>query len=928
MYQDHIHIVTSGLSPELNAAIQACPALPACEHAFAVVDDIDSSGEVNPLLSQADLVIVACPEHDALSKVHQVLSCIGARAQVIVLVDSANAAGIACLADERIFDIATLPVSPEMLAFRFSRWQHHRKQADDLFEAQQFLDATINSIPCLVWYKTDAGVHEKVNDAFCKTVNKPKEIVEGKRHAFIWDVEQDDPACIESERIVMSNQKTCIAEEQVQTGDGKRLLTTYKSPLYNLDGSVMGTVGVAIDITQEREYENSLIEKNRSLESIFRSMDGGIIAHSLDGKQILSINEAALSILECGSLEELMESGFDMVAPSLFEEDKRVVRARINSLKSPGDSASIDYRIRRDDGSVTHIMGNVKLMEQDGELFYQRFLIDVTEQKLREEEKERHQRDLINALSRDYLLVCSFDMDTGEGETLRITKDGEGAELKEIFPEKVKLESCLRTYIEQRVYEKDREMLVAALSRESISLEMAQNKRFDTTYRTGCDGSLEYHQATVVRVRDWNSDHLVVLGLRNVDSQIREEMQKTTLLEEALMRANKASEAKSAFLTNMSHDIRTPMNAIMGFTTLASNHVTETERVRDYLAKIRTSSAHLLSLINDILDMSRIESGKASLDEKPCNIAEVFDNLAVILQSEVARNGLTLTVDTSHITHPEVYCDSLKINQIMLNLLGNAIKFTDADGFVSVRVDELPDAPVDHARFRVVVTDTGIGMSESFLEHIFDPFERERTSTISGIQGTGLGMAITKNLVDMMNGTIDVRSTLGQGSEFTLVFTLQRTSKESLADAFCPTDTSANAADKMRGARVLLVDDNMLNREIAITILQDAGFVVDYATNGQEAVDMVRNAAPGCYKLVLMDIQMPIMNGYEAARAIRDYEQETQACDAGRMCILAITADAFDTDRNKALACGMDGHVPKPIEIDVLFDALNKLLVG
>lgn len=244
------------------------------------------------------------------------------------------------------------------------------------------------------------------------------------------------------------------------------------------------------------------------------------------------------------------------------------------------------------------------------------------------------------------------------------------------------------------------------------------------------------------------------------------------------MRANKASEAKSAFLTNMSHDIRTPMNAIMGFTTLASNHVTETERVRDYLVKIRTSSAHLLNLINDILDMSRIESGKAFLDEKPCNITEVFDNLAIILQSEVVRKGLTLSVDTSRITHSDVTCDSLKINQIMLNLLGNAIKFTDTGGLISVRVEELPDAPIEHARFKIVVSDTGIGMSESFLEHIFDPFERERTSTVSGIQGTGLGMAITKNLVDMMNGTIDVCSTLGKGTEFTLVFTLRRTNEE------------------------------------------------------------------------------------------------------------------------------------------------------
>lgn len=786
MYQDHIAIVTSGLSPELNEVVNACPVPSACSVNVVAVDaqaacdaQEDIPRRAESLMAHADLVIAACSDGDELATATHVLSQIGEHTQVIFLVSASTVPNVIALQDARIFDVGTLLGDQEELKFRLARWLQVRKQADDLFEAQQFLDATINSIPCLVWYKTADGVHEIVNDAFCETVNKPKDLVQGQRHAYIWDVEQEDPACIESERVVMSTQQTCIAEEEVQTGDGKKLLTTYKSPLYNLDGSVMGTVGVAIDITQERAYKNSLIEKNRSLESIFRSMDGGVIAHTLDGKQVLSVNEAALSILGCGSLEELMESGFDMVAPSLFEEDKEALYECICNLKNPGDSASVEYRLRRDDGSITHVMGNAKLVEQNGEMFYQRFLIDITEHKLREEEKERHHRDLINALSRDYQLVCAFDLDTGQGETLRITNEGEGAMLSELFPEKVNLEDCLQAYINKRVCEKDREMLTCVLSRDSIAKEMESKKRFDTTYRTECDGVLEYRQATFVRVRDWGNDHLVVFGLRNVDNQIREEMQKTTLLEEALMRANKASEAKSAFLTNMSHDIRTPMNAIMGFTTLASNHVTETERVRDYLAKIRTSSAHLLNLINDILDMSRIESGKAFLDEKPCNITEVFDNLAIILQSEVVRKGLTLSVDTSRITHSDVTCDSLKINQIMLNLLGNAIKFTDAGGLISVRVEELPDAPIEHARFKIVVSDTGIGMSESFLEHIFDPFERERTSTVSGIQGTGLGMAITKNLVDMMNGTIDVCSTLGKGTEFTLVFTLRRTNEES-----------------------------------------------------------------------------------------------------------------------------------------------------
>ena len=382
-----------------------------------------------------------------------------------------------------------------------------------------------------------------------------------------------------------------------------------------------------------------------------------------------------------------------------------------------------------------------------------------------------------------------------------------------------------------------------------------------------------------------------------------------------------ANRTKTRFLANMSHDIRTPMNAIVGFTTLAASRIDQPERVQEYLGKIQSSSAHLLSLINDILDMSHIESGKVSLDEQPYNLVDLLEDLYSIIQAETSARQLYFTVDTTGVRHADVRCDKLRINQILLNLLGNALKFTNPGGFVKVKVDELDGAPAGYGRYRFIVSDTGIGMSPEFVEHIFDPFERERTSTISGIQGTGLGMTITKNLVDMMHGSIAVKSVQGKGTAFTIELTLQLAGKRAAA-AHESKAPHANARHHLQKSRILLVDDNDLNREIAITLLEDEGLTVEYAVDGCEAVKKIMNSPAGHYQLVLMDVQMPVMNGYEATKAIRRLSDPTRA----KVPILAMTADAFEEDRQKALRSGMDGHLSKPIEIDRLFEALDELL--
>lgn len=914
MYSDLTQIYLVGFPEGDVFLLGNIDPLPSLTHKIAATDTPDPEE-----IAKADAIFLRASARDAKNFVEKAIYHKAQNAQVVLI--STNGA-FSCLGalKEELFDFWADPLSTDELVFHFKRWQETRKRDVDFWETRQFLDATIDSIPSLVWYKTRDGVHEKVNASFCKTVNKTKEQVQGQRHAYIWDVEEDDPACIESENEVMSSKKTCVSEEVVQTGNSTRLLTTYKSPLYDLDGSVMGTVGVGIDVTQERAYEAELLEKSNSLETIFTALDCGVLSHSLDGTRILGVNKKALDILGFESEDELREKGFDMIAPTVIKEDADRLKDEIRQLTEVGDSVSTEYGVRHEDGELLHILGNIKLIEKDGEKYYHRFLFDITDQKAREAEKDRKSRDLIQALSEDYLVVCAFDLVSGIGEVLRVTN--EDAELERIFDGTLLLTDTVDTYLDARVHDEDHAMMRDTLSAEGITAELQLKKRFDRLYRTQLDGQTRFRQVSIVRSGNWDNAKGVVMGFRNVDQQIRDELEQKTLLEEALGNANRASNAKSAFLLNMSHDIRTPMNAIVGFTNLASTHINDGEKVEGYLDKIKASSDHLLNLINDILDMSRIEQGKLTLEENHCNIAEVLNDLYTMLNHEAEGKGLILTVDSSKVIHPDIVCDRLKVNQILLNLLGNSIKFTNAGGTIHASIEELPGTTSVFGTYRIIVEDTGMGMPTDFLDVIFDPFERVQSQTVNGIQGSGLGMAIVKSLIDMMGGTIKVESELGKGTRFTVNLTFKIAKNASGAQAGNHGESIRFTPDRASKFRILLVDDNPLNREIAEDILLDSGFRVDEAENGQEAIDKLKEAGAGYYDIVLMDIQMPIMNGYQAAEAIRSFED----AELASIPILAVTADAFEEDRKMALKHGMNGHLPKPIDVSKLFTFLDTLL--
>lgn len=430
-------------------------------------------------------------------------------------------------------------------------------------------------------------------------------------------------------------------------------------------------------------------------------------------------------------------------------------------------------------------------------------------------------------------------------------------------------------------------------------------------------GEQQYKQIIVM----WaDQSHKTVCMVRaDVTDMINKEHENKKALEQALMSAKKANQAKSTFLFNMSHDIRTPMNAIIGFANLAGRQPEDTEVVKNCIGKIQRSSDILLRLINDILDMAQIESGKIKLDPAPTDLRVVMNNIEDMFLGSMNEAGITFTMETD-LKSPVVLCDDLRVSQIFINLLSNARKFTPEGGRVTFHFEQTAEKKNGRAEYRVVVKDSGIGMHEEFLPHIFDAFERERTSTTTGVGGTGLGLSIVKRLVEMMEGSIEVKSELGKGTEFTVRFILpvvkQETEETKKKDSSRQID--------FKGRRILLVEDNDLNREIAFEILKKQGFTVEQAENGAVAVDKVRSSVPGYYDLVLMDIQMPVMDGYRATEEIRHLNNPKLA----GIPIVAMTANAFDEDRRKCMDIGMNGHIAKPLRISTLFSTLDRVLTS
>ena len=403
---------------------------------------------------------------------------------------------------------------------------------------------------------------------------------------------------------------------------------------------------------------------------------------------------------------------------------------------------------------------------------------------------------------------------------------------------------------------------------------------------------------------------------------ISEEKRREKYLIDAVEEANRANEAKSEFLSRMSHDIRTPMNAIMGFTRVARNHLHEPDKILDCLDKINLSGSNLQQLINDVLDISRIESGEFRIDSEPVKLSELCKLYEQNIRGTAEDKNQKFICNRHDIIYDTVLSDRLRIGQIYMNLLSNAVKYTPEGGTVELEVYEEPFPDKDKIRLVSIVRDNGIGMSQDYLPHIFEEFSREHTSTETRVAGTGLGLPIVKSLVDRMGGTIEVESEEGKGTRFIMKFSFPVSLENQVREK--EKQNIPDITEKLEGKRILLAEDNELNAEIAIELLKEEGILTDWAKDGQECCDMLGQAEDGYYALILMDIQMPVMDGYEASRAIRDLKR----ADAKTVRIFACTASTFAEDRNRALASGMDDFLSKPLNVTGMLQKLEAVRKG
>lgn len=608
----------------------------------------------------------------------------------------------------------------------------------------------------------------------------------------------------------------------------------------------------------------------------------------------------------------------NMLHPDDYEAGVRFHPEKPSEDETPNEDRV--YRLLGKNGYVW-VSGSANGFCENGQRYVHGIITAINSYMLAEEKSklsDKRRLEQIKGLASQYSVLYFLNLETLETENFYLGKElpetaksiaAERASYAEAHTRAMKW-SCHPDYLGQMLKFSDAKLLKT----------LVENQR-KFTYRFLCrgdDNEYKWCEYVVIRIDDAPTPQRVAIGYNDVDKTVKEEMAQQRALTEALEQAEAANKAKSTFLFNMSHDIRTPMNAIIGFSNLLKEHIDDRALVEEYIGKIQIANDFLLDIINNILDMARIESGKESLYEEPCSAASVCADIVPVFEAQMREKNITFT-HSEKVVHKNIYADLTKLRKVLLNVLSNAYKYTDVGGAVSMTVTEIPYDRPGYVLYRNVIEDTGIGMSEEFQKHIFEDFARERTSTESKVIGTGLGLAIVKKLVDLMNGTITIESKLGVGTKITLDIP-HRIVDEALQEHRSRTKDYAKIT--LKGKRILLAEDNDLNAEIAMTLLKEYGLEADHASNGELCVKMLEEASDDYYSLILMDVQMPVMNGYQATRLIRNMKSTSKAS----IPILAMTANAFEEDRRDAIAAGMNGHLAKPINVAKLFEMLGNIL--
>lgn len=705
--------------------------------------------------------------------------------------------------------------------------------------------------------------------------------------------------------------------------DGSCFWTVDKGKVVQTEDGKLAIISACYDMTSFVERHKKLEEKNMLSQATIDNIPGGYHRCSLEeGHPFLYISNRFLAIL--GWTREEIRTIFDNKFDNMLHPDDRNLSSdyvtRILDTRGHGSEKDQIYRLLGKDG-YHWVTDATTLVKSGNQTFFQGNITDFTDFVKAKEKKEQEielQREIIEGLGKEYFSVLAVELD--KDRVLSYRESGENGKIISDFCRKCgnRWSKIIPSYAETMVSDNTNGEFENQLGLETLR---SQEKDYSMTYEFKLETGINYHQVRVAFVKKKDGTRMAVVGTRNIDSLIKKERMQEEKLKKAYVAAENANKAKTEFLNNMSHDIRTPMNVILGYNHLMKSQLTESKQL-DYQKKIEQSGKLLLAVINNVLDMARIESGKIKVDENYERVGEVVDEIISTFSSEAEEKEIHLS-GSMKVTHRNILCDGTKIREIYVNLVSNAMKYTPRGGNVTITVEELPCEKEGYMKVKSEIKDTGIGMSKEYLPTLFEPFSREQNTTTRRIGGTGLGMPIVKKMVDLMGGSIEVASELGKGTVFT--FTLMH----KIADRkFYSQKTEAAETSEMgknlSGKHVLLAEDNDLNAEIAVTVLEETGIVIERVEDGIQCVNRVAQMSPGTYDLILMDIQMPNMDGYQAAQCIRHLDDKMKA----EIPIIAMTANAFAEDRKKAFDAGMNGHIAKPIDIEklgaVILSVLNK----
>lgn len=657
-------------------------------------------------------------------------------------------------------------------------------------------------------------------------------------------------------------------------------------------------------------------------------MPGGFFIYRADGdEEILHINKALLGIFGCETYDEFAELTGNtfkgMVHPEDLENVEKSIAHQIAANKNNLDF--VEYRINHKDGKTHWVADYGHYIQTDiGAIFYV-FVSDNTERiKNRMETLEKVNNELMRISAREsqyrrailYDALFFYEVNITEDKFITTITQHYDGHMFDVF-DAVNSSGDMKfsdfiCFSSKHINQDEPDEYVEFFNTNRL-IECFKNGEFEQIYDSSTVDTLGRKRLlhyVVLLGESGGSVTALVLA-----KDITEQIERQKLLQVSLRQAQAANIAKSTFLASMSHDIRTPLNAILGFADLIRMHIDEQDKTSDYLEKIKISGNQLLTIVNEALEVTRMEAGKAVLAETECHLVDLLAEVEKAVLPQMNSKSINFTIDKSGITHFTVYIDIIRTKEILCQLLDNAAKYTSPHGQVILSVRETLVSG-GYGKYYFEVRDTGIGISQDFIEHMYEPFTREQNTTHSGIPGSGLGMAVVRSLVDLMDGKIEVESTLGEGTCFTVMIVLKQIEKESsTADAYEPIS--------LKGRRILLVEDNEINREIAEALLTEEDFKVETASDGDIAVELIKNNEPDHFDFVLMDIQMPRMNGYEAARAIRKLDNERRAS----IPIIALSANAYSEDLKKSIEAGMDAHSPKPIDMGSLQNVMAEVII-